>query len=451
MMVKDLIGIGIGPFNLGLAALLSSHSKVSASFFERKKKFEWHSGLLLPGTTLQVPFFADLVSMADPTHPLSFLNYLHEHDRLYHFYFYEKFLIPRLEYDHYCRWASQKLQSCNFGQAIQDVRYDHGAGNFVVTGVSDYGLSKEYRSRDLSVGIGTSPIVPEWAVKGGSRVFHTSEFKHRLADLEKCKRVVVVGSGQSAAEAVLTLYQAMTPEQAAKGASITWVSRSAGFFPMEYSKLGLEYFTPDYMTHFHRMDREKRRDIVRSQGLLYKGISAQTIADIFDLLYERTMGGRPAALSMMTNCSVDGLENTAGSSGLGISISHNNTHEHHTINADAMILGTGYAHAWPEWFDNLKNKTIVTDDEGHAVVGEDFTAQRQDGGDGRIFIQNAEVFQHGVGAPDLGLAPYRNAMIANQILGCDHYKTPRNSAFQSFDFSRLHEEKQSITRALTSA
>ncbi|MBX8828370.1 SidA/IucD/PvdA family monooxygenase, partial [Ochrobactrum sp. SFR4] len=82
-------------------------------------------------------------------------------------------------------------------------------------------------------------------------------------------------------------YIALTPDMVSNGASVQWISRSAGFFPMEYSKLGLEYFSPDYMQYFHTVPREKRRDITRKQGLLYKGISISTIAEIFDLLYER--------------------------------------------------------------------------------------------------------------------------------------------------------------------
>ncbi|MDQ7860074.1 SidA/IucD/PvdA family monooxygenase [Peribacillus frigoritolerans] len=62
------------------------------SFLRKKREFNWHEGMLLEGTTLQVPFFADLVSMADVTSPYSYLNYLQQHDRLYHFYFLEKIL-----------------------------------------------------------------------------------------------------------------------------------------------------------------------------------------------------------------------------------------------------------------------------------------------------------------------------------------------------------------------
>ncbi|MEG2825515.1 MAG: SidA/IucD/PvdA family monooxygenase, partial [Acinetobacter sp.] len=72
----DFIGIGLGPFNLSLASLLQNKSSLNYAFFEQKAQFDWHAGMQLPNTVLQVPFMADLVSMVDPTSPFSFLNYL---------------------------------------------------------------------------------------------------------------------------------------------------------------------------------------------------------------------------------------------------------------------------------------------------------------------------------------------------------------------------------------
>ena len=94
----DVIGIGLGPFNLGLAALLDSVPEVKSVFLEKKKAFNWHPGMLIDGTTLQVPFFADLVSMADVRSDYSFLRYLEAHNRLYNFYFLEKFHIHKSLY-----------------------------------------------------------------------------------------------------------------------------------------------------------------------------------------------------------------------------------------------------------------------------------------------------------------------------------------------------------------
>ena len=62
-----------------------------------------------------MPFLADLVTLADPTSPHSFLNYLHEHGRLYRFYFHERFHVLRREFEAYCRWVAERLASCRFG------------------------------------------------------------------------------------------------------------------------------------------------------------------------------------------------------------------------------------------------------------------------------------------------------------------------------------------------
>lgn len=107
----DLVGVGIGPFNLSLAALAEPLPDVSALFLDEGPEFRWHPGMLIAGTTLQVPFLADLVTLVDPTSPYSFLAYLAAHERLYPFYFAERFHVPRKEYEHYCQWVAAALGS----------------------------------------------------------------------------------------------------------------------------------------------------------------------------------------------------------------------------------------------------------------------------------------------------------------------------------------------------
>lgn len=87
--IYDLLGVGIGPFNLSLAALIEPISHLETIFLEQKTEFQWHEGLLMEGTTIQVPFLADLVTMADPCSRFTFLNYLREHSRLYNFFFWK--------------------------------------------------------------------------------------------------------------------------------------------------------------------------------------------------------------------------------------------------------------------------------------------------------------------------------------------------------------------------
>ncbi len=54
--IKDIVGIGIGPFNLGLAALTAHQPKLDTEFIERRDGFNWHSGMLLPGATYRFLF-----------------------------------------------------------------------------------------------------------------------------------------------------------------------------------------------------------------------------------------------------------------------------------------------------------------------------------------------------------------------------------------------------------
>jgi len=81
----DLVGVGAGPFNLSIAALLHPLPNVRHRFFERQQEYSWHPGMLLPNTTIQNSFLKDLVSFADPTNPFSFLAFLHAKKRLYEY------------------------------------------------------------------------------------------------------------------------------------------------------------------------------------------------------------------------------------------------------------------------------------------------------------------------------------------------------------------------------
>src|ERR1700722_5514270 len=120
----DLLGIGIGPFNMSLAAMADQVPGLRTAFFERQCEFRWHPGLMIEGTMLQVPFLADLVSLVDPQSRWSFLSYLQASDRLFPFYFAERFHLHRAEYEAYCRWVSRSLPHCLFGREVESVNWD---------------------------------------------------------------------------------------------------------------------------------------------------------------------------------------------------------------------------------------------------------------------------------------------------------------------------------------
>lgn len=410
MGVHDVIGIGVGPFNLGLAALLDPIDEIDALFLEARPEFSWHPGMLLDGATVQTPFLADLVTLADPTHPLSYLAYLKAVGRLYPFYIREDFHPLRAEFDAYCRWAAGQLDSIRFGTRVDAVTHD---GDAYVVRSGD----AEFRARRLVLGTGTPPWVPE-AARGLDHLHNAHYLDARDALLEH-DTVTVVGSGQSAAE----IYRDLLGR--AGDRAVHWVTRSPRFFPLEYTKLTLEMTSPDYVDHFHALPGPVRDRLVDEQRTLYKGISAEVVDAIFDLLYERSVAG-PVRTRLLTGTALAGVDRRPG--GYRLHLHHAELDRDGTLDTGGLVLATGYRYAVPAFLDGVRDR-LRFDDRGRFAVRRDYSV---DGRGDEVYVQNAELHTHGFVAPDLGMAAYRNSSIIRSLLGREHYPIEESIAFQEF-------------------
>ncbi|API87594.1 lysine N(6)-hydroxylase/L-ornithine N(5)-oxygenase family protein [Francisella uliginis] len=427
MKIYDVIGIGIGPFNLGLAALLND-KPIKSIFFDKKENFCWHPGLMMNWTTLQVPFLADLVTMADPTNKFTFLNYLSEKNRLYKFYFKENFFIPRQEYNDYCSWVAKSCDSCKFGYEVTNIDYLKESNNefWNVTVKDKYDNESSYLTRSIVLGLGTSPQLP-CHIANTKNVHHSSEYLNIKNETLKDQHVTLIGSGQSAGEIFLDLMKSKNDST-----KITWLTRSKGFFPMEYSKLGLEHFSPDYIDYFYNLRDTKKPELLKEQDLLYKGISAETISDIYDVLYEETIQNKNSA-ELIANSELITVNN---SSKLYCSFYHNQQGKDFSIKTDRVIAATGYKTDINNALKNI-NKFIKRDENNQLNITRDYKLITQEI-NLNIFVQNAEMHTHGVGTPDLGLGAYRNTIIANRLLNEEAYKIPLNNAFSSFGIPKKY-------------
>lgn len=423
--VHDLLGVGLGPFGLSLAALADGVEGLDAVFVDQRDSFAWHPGLLLEGATLQVPFLADLVTLVDPTSRWSFLSYLRERGRLFRFYVAERFLVPRREYDAYLRWVAHSLPSCRFGTRVEALVWDadHAAYRVRCVDVADQARS-EVLARSVVLGVGTEPVLPEaFAGHLGKQVVHVADYLDTRPLLLEAGSVTVVGSGQSGAEVFLDLLQA----QSETGSSLRWLSRTPAFAPMEYSKLGLEHFTPDYTAYFHGLPEETREALVPTQWQLYKGISATTIGDIYDLLYERTVDGRTVDAELRPGVGVTACRAQGGR--LVLDCEHGQQGSTFQVSTDAVVLATGYVPRRPRFLTPLLDR-LDLDEQGRYRVGADYRVATAEGL-GPLYVQNAEAHTHGVGAPDLGLGAWRAATILAAVTGRDLLPA-HEGAFTSF-------------------
>ena len=341
--------------------------------------------------------------------------------------------MPRREYDHYCRWVAGRLASCRFGSRVAAVRWLDGPRLFELDVVAvDGGRAERVRGRHLVLGVGAAPHVPAALAPAlGKDVLHASGFLDHLDHLRRGDAIVVVGSGQSGAEVFLELLRS----QPQSGYRLDWLTRSAGFFPMEYSKLGLEHFTPDYTNYFHSLSQPTRDRLVPTQGPLYKGIDAETVAAVYDLLYERTVGGDAPPVRLLAHTDVRAIE-PAGDR-WRVDCHQWEQAAGFRLDADRVVLATGYRSSPPACIAELRRR-IRWDAARRYRVGPDYRVETDKGVTGSLFVQNAELHTHGVGAPDLGLGAHRAATIVNALVGRQVHRLPPRSAFTDFSAPTDH-------------
>ncbi|WP_026929121.1 lysine N(6)-hydroxylase/L-ornithine N(5)-oxygenase family protein [Glycomyces tenuis] len=420
--MHDFIGIGLGPFNLGLACLAEPVAGLDGIFLERKPSVDWHPGMLIEGTTMQVPFMADLVTLADPTSPYSFLNYLKEEGRIYPFYIRESFFPLRAEFQDYLRWAAGRLGNLRFERDVVGVEWDGEGGAYAVRSAGPAGERVDF-ARRLVLGTGTPPWVPP-ACRGlsGETVCHASSYLEHRERLRRCGAVTVVGSGQSAAEIYLDLLDGLEPG----GCELNWVTRSPRFFPLEYTKLTLEMTSPDYVDYFNALPGPKRDELNEAHKGLYKGISSELVNEIYDLLYRKKVEHGEVATRLLTNCTV---EKARTEDGFVLGIRQHEQDRDFELRTEGLVLATGYSSTTPAFLDGVRDR-LRFDATGRLEARRDYSVDAA--GRGEVFVQNAELSTHGFVTPDLGMAAYRNSWIIRAMTGREVYPIERRVAFQEF-------------------
>ncbi|WP_110113552.1 SidA/IucD/PvdA family monooxygenase [Bacillus sp. CGMCC 1.16541] len=425
----DVIGIGIGPFNLGLAALLDPVDEIDALFFDKDPYFEWHPGMLIQGTDLQVPFIADLVTFADPTSPYTFLNYAHTHNRLYSFFFFNRFDIPRQEYNEYAKWVSKQLTSCQFGKRVVDVKDHQGDDAYYEVSVMNVKTEEmaTFYAKHLVLGTGSVPLVPEKLEEAlNEDLLHTSSYLNRKEDVKRGNVITVVGSGQSAAE----VFHDLLKEQDRCGYQLNWLTRSPHFQQLEESKIAQEVFSPDYVNYFHSLSFDERMNTLESLRPLRNGVEKATLQQIYDLLYHRSVTTTDLSVTIQASTEVKSVQSVKDGT-YSVSCYQHQTDQTFEMETNKLILATGYKPYVPKWLDNMRDE-IVWEDEKRFKVTRDYRIAFKKERNNHLFTLTNLEHSHGAGATNLGLSVQRNQHIINKITGKGVYPIPQNTTFQQF-------------------
>ncbi|MFD5648744.1 lysine N(6)-hydroxylase/L-ornithine N(5)-oxygenase family protein [Streptomyces sp. NPDC127039] len=396
----SFVAIGAGPSNLSLAALARPHRDLAFRVFESRPSISWHPGMMVDNAALQVAPIKDLVSLVDPTSPYSFTAFLQATGRLYRALVAHRSGVSRQEFNQYFQWVSRQIEEIELGRAVRSV--DFRDGDFVVETAAG-----RVTTHNLVIGVGRSPRVPDFARPHlGSRVFHSSHHVDHRAELAG-RRVLVVGGGQSAAEIVLDL---LCGER--RPAALIWAVGRSGLFPLDDSPFANEWYSPGYLEHFLRHPAPERRRLLGEQALSSDGVSEDLLQQIYAKLYEidyLRAGGLDYRILLGRR--LDDL--TDSGPGLRATLIGPDARRPDAVDADAVVLATGYTDAVPEFLAPLRAR-LDLDDGGYRVL-HDYRVAWDGPADRRIYVQNAARRTHGVADPNLALITWRSATILNSL------------------------------------
>jgi len=401
----DFIGIGIGPFNLSIAALGSEVADFNGQFFESKAQFSWHPGMMMPECQMQTSFLKDLVSAVSPTNYYSFINYLVQHKKFYRFLTTEQRTVSREEFADYLDWVASRLDSLAFSQQVERVDFDDRQRLFVVTTPQG-----EHCARHICLGIGKKPLLPECVSEQSAHCFHASEMALRNPDLSG-KRVTIVGGGQSGADLFLNIFRAQwgLPQQ------LNWLSRRNNYQALDEAAFANEYFTPDYVQSFFTLNDGAKQQILAEQKMTSDGITSESLLTIYRAMYHRFEVLRePVWAHLLPSRSLTALHRQ--STGYRLVTQHHLDQGREHFDSDVVIFATGYQQYRPAFLNPIAHRLQLTADRQYQITP-DFTLHWDGPQDNCLFAVNASMHSHGIAEPQLSLMAWRSARILNRVLG----------------------------------
>ena len=409
--VLDFIGVGFGPSNLALAIAVMEHNDdpgvsrpVTAEFVELKPEFGWHTGMLIPGATMQISFLKDLVTQRNPQSEFTFLNYLTERGRLTEFINYKTFFPTRLEFHDYLVWTAEKVTvPVHYGSRVTSVRDVDGGFEVEVTGKH----ARVVRARNVVIAGGLAPHLPP-DVTPSARQIHNHGFLHDLERLPSRvhDRFVVVGAGQSAAEVAAYLHDMSETTE------VHGVFAKYGYSPADDSPFANRVFDPDAVDDFYSAAPGVRRQLIDyHRSTNYSAVDLPLIEDLYAREYaERVAGDRRLFLRGASSV----LKVDENADGVRVDILHHPTGAIDELDCDAVVYATGFMPAPLTGILGDLHQDLVLEG-GLPAVSRDYRLVTSREIAGGLYIQGNTEHSHGLTSSLLSNVAVRSAEILQSI------------------------------------
>ncbi|MFD0020669.1 lysine N(6)-hydroxylase/L-ornithine N(5)-oxygenase family protein [Streptomyces sp. NPDC058382] len=418
-LIHDLIGIGFGPSNVAMAIALSEHNArvgrqeaVTAHFFERQPSFGWHRGMLIDDATMQVSFLKDLVTLRDPSSEYTFLRYLQSRGRLIDFVNGKNLFPLRVEFHDYFEWAAAKVDDMvSYGHEVVSVEpvLRDGVVEYVDVTARSGTETVVHRARNLVVGTGLSPLMPE-GVERTDRVWHNSDLLAKVDSLEGTDptRFVVVGAGQSAAENVAYLHRRF-PQ-----AEVCAVFSRYGYSPADDSSFANRIFDPEAVDEYFTAPDDIKRKLMDYHGNTnYSVVDIDLIDDLYRQAYQEKVLGTER-LRFINISRLTGVQETGDK--VHATVTSLVTGEESTLEADVVVLATGYSPVQPLGLLGDVAQHCHRDEEGRVRVERDYRIATDDELRCGIYLQGGTEHTHGITSSLLSNTAIRVGEILDSVV-----------------------------------
>lgn len=403
--VHDLVGVGFGPSNLALAVALTEYGRgPRVRFVERQDRFGWHRGMLLEDATMQVSYLKDLVTLRNPSSPFGFLSYLHDHGRLLDFINYGSAYPTRLEFHDYLEWAAARFADrVEYGTSV--VGITPVPGN---PGVLDVHTCRGavLSTRNVVLATGLTPHLPP-GVEPGPRIWHTHDLLRRVEQVRDPRRIVVVGAGQSAAEAVDHLHRRF-PQ-----AEVRAVFARYGYSPADDSSFANRVFDPEAVDDFYRAP-----GAVKDMILGYHANTNYSVVDtdLIESLYRRHYHERVSGKERLRFHNVSRVDDAvATADGVQVAVESLIDGRREVVSADVLVYATGYRPTDPCALLGPLAARCARDEHGRLRIGRDYRVVTDADLTAGIYLQGPTEHTHGLSSTLLSNIAVRAGEIAESV------------------------------------
>jgi len=341
--IYDLLGVGFGPSNIALAIAMSeecvSGQRIDSIFLEKQSGFAWHESMLLPNTRMQVSFLKDLATLRNPSSRFTFLNYLHEKNRLQDFINLKTFFPSRREFSDYLAWAAAQFgENCVYGEKVIEVLPELRGENVVhlrIRSIDYNGMRHERVARNLIVSVGGMPNIPEkfLSLAEDSRVFHSSQYLKGIKAHGGAKHIALLGAGQSAAEIFMNLQQLPSCPK------VDLLMRGHAIKSSDDSPFVNEIFNAEFVDFAFNHPHQNLELLREFKHTNYAAPDLALIENIFNILYEQKVSGEHRN-RLLNRREITRVE--ASRDGIRLTMIDMDTHREIAYDYDAVILCTGY-------------------------------------------------------------------------------------------------------------